>query len=71
MKARELVEALKSVPGDAQIQGWQPDAKDSEFFVTCAVYTAGARVVTLMANNKEISVSERILHDDNAAEEDA
>lgn len=64
MLVRELVAALKDAPQDARVSAWQPRGDDGEFFVKVLTYDRSNRTLNMLANASEVSVGERILHED-------
>ena len=63
MNVRELKHALRDMPDDAKIEGFDP-ACDGEFLVRLVTYHARLNRVILGADPSEFSVAETILYVD-------
>jgi hypothetical protein len=61
MIVKELKHALRDIPGDARIEGFDP-ACNGDFMVRLIVYSAKFNRVTLGSDPSEFSVGDTILH---------
>ncbi len=65
MNVKELIEALKRAPPEARVEAWRHGDDYGTWDITVVTYDRLHRNVLMASDDREIAVSESILHNDN------